>query len=251
MPPSRRASTPSTVTITGTGFSECAVFGLPSGSSMWSALPWSAVIDAARRRVAWTAATTSPRHASTVSTAVDRRRDHAGVADHVGVGEVDDRRSAGSSSRHALDERVGGLARAHLAACGRRSARRAARAPARAARRATGASSPPLKKYVTCGYFSVSATCSWRAPARGEHLARASSPGARAGTRPGRASPPRTRSASRSARPTAGAAAVDLAEAGLGQRARDLAHPVGAEVERDHAVAGADPRLVADDRRLR
>ena len=24
-----------------------------------------------------------------------------------------------------------------------------------------GVSSPPPKKYVTCGYFSVSATCSW------------------------------------------------------------------------------------------
>src|SRR3954469_15949214 len=24
-----------------------------------------------------------------------------------------------------------------------------------------GSSTPPLKKYVTCGYFSVSATCSW------------------------------------------------------------------------------------------
>ena len=26
-------------------------------------------------------------------------------------------------------------------------------------------STPPLKKYVTCAYFSVSATWSWRAPA--------------------------------------------------------------------------------------
>ena len=29
-----------------------------------------------------------------------------------------------------------------------------------------GFSSPPLKKYVTCGYFSVSATCSWPLPSR-------------------------------------------------------------------------------------
>src|SRR3954469_18537825 len=28
-----------------------------------------------------------------------------------------------------------------------------------------GSSSPPLKKYVTCGYFSVSATCSCGKPA--------------------------------------------------------------------------------------
>ena len=50
----RAAPTPGTVTITGTGFSECAVFGLPSGSSMWSALPWSAVI---RQRAAGLACT--------------------------------------------------------------------------------------------------------------------------------------------------------------------------------------------------
>ena len=56
------------MTITGTGLSECAVFGEPSGSSMSSALPWSAVMTSAPP-VAWTAATTSPRHASTVSTA--------------------------------------------------------------------------------------------------------------------------------------------------------------------------------------
>ena len=35
---------PRPVTTIGTGFVECAVFGEPSGSSIWSALPWSAVI---------------------------------------------------------------------------------------------------------------------------------------------------------------------------------------------------------------
>ena len=68
MPPSRSPPT-SAVTISGTGFSECAVFGLPSGSSMWSALPWSAVIDAGAAP-AWTASTTRPRHSSTVSIAL-------------------------------------------------------------------------------------------------------------------------------------------------------------------------------------
>ena len=77
------------MTISGTGLSEWAVFGEPSGSSMWSQLPWSAVITQAPPEAS-TAATTSPRQASTVSTALDRGRDHAGVADHVGVGEVDD-----------------------------------------------------------------------------------------------------------------------------------------------------------------
>ncbi len=43
---------------------------------------------------------------------------------------------------------------------------------------------------------------------------------------------------------------VALAEAGLGERARDLAHPVGPEVERDHAVARAYARLLPDQRRL-
>ena len=60
--------TPGTVTISGTGLSECAVLGLPSGSSMWSALPWSAVMMQAPP-ASWTAPTTSPRQASTVSIA--------------------------------------------------------------------------------------------------------------------------------------------------------------------------------------
>ena len=39
--------TPRAVTISGTGLSECAVLGLPSGVSICSALPWSAVITQA------------------------------------------------------------------------------------------------------------------------------------------------------------------------------------------------------------
>ena len=84
-----RSASPGTVTISGTGLSECAVFGEPSGSSMWSALPWSAVIDAG-------AAARVHRSDDLAEAAVDRldrrdrRRDHAGVADHVGVREVDD-----------------------------------------------------------------------------------------------------------------------------------------------------------------
>ena len=56
------------MTITGTGFSEWAVLGLPSCSSMWSELPWSAVIRHAPPD-SCTASTTSPRQPSTVSTA--------------------------------------------------------------------------------------------------------------------------------------------------------------------------------------
>ena len=47
--------------------------------------------------------------------------------------------------------------RAHLAASDRRS-RPSATRPSRAPRRRKGFSLPPLKKYVTCAYFSVSAT---------------------------------------------------------------------------------------------
>ena len=87
-PPSRSVS-PGTVTITGTGLSEWAVLGLPSGSSMWSALPWSAVI-----RQAPPARVDRLDHLAQARVdGLDRRdrgRDHAGVADHVGVGEVDD-----------------------------------------------------------------------------------------------------------------------------------------------------------------
>ena len=59
---------PRAVITIGTGLSECAVLGLPSGSSMWSALPWSAV-TMQTPPFASTASTTRPRHSSTVSTA--------------------------------------------------------------------------------------------------------------------------------------------------------------------------------------
>ena len=78
-----------TVTTTGTGLVVWAVNGkTPSSSSIFSALPWSAVIrqtppplggldDAAEARV------------GRLDGSRDGR-DHAGVTDHVGVGEVDD-----------------------------------------------------------------------------------------------------------------------------------------------------------------
>src|SRR6185503_20780813 len=46
-----------------------------------------------------------------------------------------------------------------------------------------------------------------------------------------------------------GAAPIDLAEAGIGERLGDLAHAIRPEVEGDDAVAGPDRRLVADRRR--
>src|SRR3954454_10863994 len=66
--PSSRTETSSLVTMNGTGLSECAVFGDPSGSSMLSALPWSAVITSTPPE-SRTTSTTSARQRSTVSTA--------------------------------------------------------------------------------------------------------------------------------------------------------------------------------------
>ena len=94
----------------------------------------------------------------------DRRLDHAGVADHVGVGEVDDREARSPARPSGAGTPRSPRARSSPA-CGRTSGRRAATAPSRAPRPSYGSSSPPLKKYVTCGYFSVSATCSCARPA--------------------------------------------------------------------------------------
>ena len=128
---------PSTVTISGTGFVEWAVLGEPSGSSMWSALPWSAVTMQAPPAPC-TASTTSPRHASTVSTAVDRRRDDAGVADHVRVGEVDDPEAVAVAAASARTNASAAARGAHLGLARRRWRRRAATAPG-------GAPRPPTR----------------------------------------------------------------------------------------------------------
>ena len=87
--PGPSSASPSAVTISGTGLSEWAVLGEPSGSSMWSQLPWSAVT--------MQAPPASPDRLDHVAEAAvdlldrgDRGGDHPGVPDHVGVGEVDD-----------------------------------------------------------------------------------------------------------------------------------------------------------------
>ena len=111
----RRAATSGVATINGTGLSVWAVLGEPSGSSMCSALPWSAVTRHTPPPRA-TASTTSPQALVDGLDRVHRGRDHAGVADHVGVGEVDDREAKARLPVLApgADEGGGGLAGAHL-----------------------------------------------------------------------------------------------------------------------------------------
>ena len=120
-----------------------------------------------------------------------------------------------------------------------------------------GASRPPLKKYVTWAYFSVSATWNCRQPASDDRLRRASAP-PRAGRRPRPAGRPRTRSSSRRGGPRgagrpSGAARSKSSNAGLGQRVRQLAGAVGPEVAVDDrlAVARAAPSTPSIDRRPR
>ena len=46
-----------------------------------------------------------------------------------------------------------------------------------------------------------------------------------------------------------GAAPVDIGELGVGEGLGDLAHAVGAEIEREHRVARSDARRLTDDDR--
>ncbi len=76
--------------MTGTGLVVCAVCGSPvTGSTIVSQLPWSAVTTIAPPTSS-SAATTAPSPRSTASQAVIAAARIAGVAHHVGVGEVDD-----------------------------------------------------------------------------------------------------------------------------------------------------------------
>ena len=108
----------------GTGFVVCAVCGLtPSGSSICSALPWSAVIeaDAAELGDALDDAAEAARRSS--RTAATTAGIDAGVADHVGVREVDDAERVAVPD---LGARRGRRPRRPTSpACGRSSARRA------------------------------------------------------------------------------------------------------------------------------
>ena len=104
------------VTTNGTGLSECAVFGRAVGLEHLVGVAVVGGDDAARRPRRATASTTRPRHSSTVSTAFTAAGMTPGVADHVGVGEVDDperrlvaRASASTNASAASRALISGL----------------------------------------------------------------------------------------------------------------------------------------------
>ena len=97
---------------------------------------------------------------------------------------------------------------------------------------------PPLKKYVTCAYFSVSATWSWRAPCGGEHLGeRVVRPPARR-TRPGSRGP-RGSASSSSGRSRARAAAARAAAPRSGRKLKKIAVSPGSSRGRPSKWTGS------------
>ena len=166
-PPSRSAA-PARVRTSGTGFVVCAVCGLtPSSSSSFSALPWSAVTrhTPPARCVASTTVAEARVHRLD---RLDDGRDDARVPDHVGIREVDD---AEAVSLRRAPRRPATRPRARTSpASGRSSRRRAATGRGSASSPGHGSSTPPLKKYVTCAYFSVSAAWSCRSAGAAQDL---------------------------------------------------------------------------------
>ena len=121
---------------------------------------------------------------------------------------------------------------------------------AAAPRPARRASTPPLKKYVTWAYFSVSATWNCAPPLRGDHLGEAGHHLRREGDLHRQ---PSSYSVSVTTRQRGRAALRrEARERRVHQRVGQLARPVGAEVEVDDDVAVADGAVHAlDDRGLR
>ena len=109
------------------------------------------------------------------------------------------------------------------------------------------ASTPPLKKYVTWAYFSVSATWNWRQPRPGDDLGKARHDDRRVGH------------LDRQARLVLGqrhdggagrvGAAVERLKSVVDEGVGQLAGAVGAEVEVDDDVAVADATVHAGDER--
>jgi hypothetical protein len=169
------------------------------------------------------------------------------VPDHVRVGEVDDA-EAELVLLPRVDEGAGGLAGAHLGLLVvRRDVARAGHelAPLPFLRRLLAATEEVRHMRVLLGLGNVQlAAALARDDVRQRRLGMRRREGDRIG--PALLVPGQRRVAAHDL----AAAAIDFAEAGVGQRAGDLAHAVGAEVERDDRIAGADARVVADRRRL-
>ena len=177
---------------------------------------------------------------------LDRRRDRSGVTDHVGVREVDDP-EAEAAPRPLRAELVGGLRRAHLRleVVGRNVARRVGQTallplPLRLA--------TAVEEVGDVGVLLGLGDVELPAAGRADHLGHRRLRRAR-----------RERDRVLPSRPVAGhrrdveprvPAALEPVEAGLAERRDQLAHPVRAEVERDHDVAGLHPVVVADHGRL-
>ena len=102
---------------------------------------------------------------------------------------------------------------------------------------AFGVSAPPLRKNVTCAYFSVSAMWSWRRPCSARTSARTCS-GRSLGNATG-AGIVGSYSVRHTKRSCGTDRALEALERRVGERARDLAGAVRAEVEEDERVAVA------------
>ena len=239
------ARRPSAVTISGTGFSEWAVLGEPSGSSMWSQLPWSAVTMQAPP-LPLTAATTSPRQPSTASTAATA----AGITPvwptMSGLAKLMTPKPY-SPLDQRVDEGVGGGAGAHLrlAVVGRDVARGFDQAPLFPLPLLLAAAVEEVGDVgVLLGLGDVEL-----APAGlGDHLGQGRLR-PRLGERD-RVGPALAVLGHRRQVEDRAAAARELLESGLGQRPGQLAGAIGAEVEEDRDVARRRPVVLADHRRL-
>ena len=228
----------------GTGLSECAVIGLAVGRAQRVGV---AVVGGDRRAARPTAvARRAPRAADDPPEArvdrldgADRRVPVARVADHVRVREVRDERRRTRPTRcppPAASVTPGALIsgwRSYVATFGLGTRIRSSFG--------NGASRPPFRKYVTCAYFSVSATWSWRQPAS------ATAPARQGTTSGGNATVDRqvglvlghrhheqvgAAPADRPAQPGRSASNVPVR-----QRVDELARPVGAEVRVDDRLA--------------
>ena len=103
-----------------------------------------------------------------------------------------------------------------------------------------GASRPPFRKYVTCAYFSVSATWSCRQPASAIAPARHGTTSGGNATRTGRSASYSvivTTSRSAGARPTVRRSPVERVELLVCQRVDELASPIRPEVGVDDGLA--------------